>query len=189
MLEGLLIQQCAPTLAGIKCANLFMYIFNNKQEAEDELINANKTLNERGVYIIPLKWQDTSVLIYTFRKTSLLSYLLDSKVKYVLGRCGYDVDEQDPEKYLKLSIDCLIRNIKKSDCFPHEIGLFLGYPVEDVIGFIRYKGRNCKLCGLWKVYSDVDNKQKIFDKYKRCTEIYEKIFAQGRSMRDMTVVA
>lgn len=36
--------------------------------------------------------------------------------------------------------------------FPHEVGFFLGYPAEDVVGFIRNKGQNFKFCGRWKVY-------------------------------------
>ena len=35
--------------------------------------------------------------------------------------------------------------------FPHELGLLLGYPVEDVLGFIRNEGRNYLYCGYWKV--------------------------------------
>ena len=42
--------------------------------------------------------------------------------------------------------------------FPHEIGIFLGYPLADVAGFIRNKGRNCKCIGTWKVYGDAFEK-------------------------------
>ena len=40
-----------------------------------------------------------------------------------------------------------------SCAFPHEIGLFLGYPFEDVMGFIENKGENYLCSGCWKVYS------------------------------------
>ena len=42
------------------------------------------------------------------------------------------------------------------DDFPHEVGLFLGYPPGDVEGFRLNHGRNFKLCGLWKVYCDME---------------------------------
>ena len=32
--------------------------------------------------------------------------------------------------------------MEEKGAFPHEIGLLLGYPVEDVLGFIRYQGKN-----------------------------------------------
>ena len=50
------------------------------------------------------------------------------------------------------------------------IGLFLGYPPEDVEGFCRNKGQNCKLCGLWKVYGRVDTAEKMFRLYALCRE-------------------
>ena len=36
--------------------------------------------------------------------------------------------------------------------FPHEIGLLLGYPPEDVSGFIENGGKNFLCSGYWKVY-------------------------------------
>ena len=50
------------------------------------------------------------------------------------------------------AIEWLRMRLASGDGFPHEIGLFLGYPVEDVLGFIENAGQNCKCCGCWKVY-------------------------------------
>ena len=71
--------------------------------------------------------------------------------------------------------------------FPHEIGLFLGYPIDDVISFIENKGKNFKCCGCWKVYHDEDNAKKTFEKYKKCTNIYCKKYLQGSSLKRLTV--
>ena len=38
--------------------------------------------------------------------------------------------------------------------FPHEIGIFLGYPPADVDGFMHRK-EDCRISGLWKVYDDI----------------------------------
>lgn len=46
--------------------------------------------------------------------------------------------------------------------FPHEIGLFLGYPTEDVRGFIRYGGSNALCSGYWKVYENPSVKTAMF---------------------------
>ena len=43
--------------------------------------------------------------------------------------------------------------MKNEQGFPHEIGVILGYPVEDVIEFEKHQGKNCKYCGCWKRYS------------------------------------
>ena len=39
--------------------------------------------------------------------------------------------------------------------FPHEIGVFLGYPLKDVKYFISRRGNGYHMCGEWKVYHDV----------------------------------
>ena len=54
--------------------------------------------------------------------------------------------------------------------FPHEIGLFLGYPPEDVEGFCRYQGQNYKLCGRWKVYGDREAACRRFQRYDHCRD-------------------
>ena len=69
------------------------------------------------------------------------------------------------------------------------MGLFLGYPLDDVTGFIEQKGKNYKCCGIWKVYGDEQKTQVIFQKLKKCSEIYQKLFADGRSILQLTVAA
>lgn len=54
--------------------------------------------------------------------------------------------------------------------FPHEIGIFLGYPIWDVEGFIEHKGQNYKFCGYWKVYQDVEGAKLKFKEYDRIRE-------------------
>lgn len=39
--------------------------------------------------------------------------------------------------------------------FPHEMGILLGYPVEDVEGFIINNGKNELYTGYWKVYDNL----------------------------------
>ena len=73
--------------------------------------------------------------------------------------------------------------------FPHEIGVFLGYPIEDVIGFINNKGCNFKCCGYWKVYGDKEKAIKEFARYDKCRMIYTKLWNQGRSILKLTVAA
>ena len=44
-----------------------------------------------------------------------------------------------------------IRDSRESGEFPHEVGLFLSYPPEDVKGFIDHRANNFKCAGLWTV--------------------------------------
>lgn len=89
------------------------------------------------------------------------------------------------EKYLF----CLKKRLCECNGFPHEIGVFLGYPLDDVKGFILNKGRGCKCCGLWKVYCNECETRKLFDKIQKCTQVYLQVFEEGRNLTQMTVCA
>ena len=73
--------------------------------------------------------------------------------------------------------------------FPHEIGLFLGYPPEDVAGFIRHQGSHYKLCGKWKVYGDVERAKALFCEYDRCSECLQRHLNSGGRLSDFTAAA
>ena len=81
----------------------------------------------------------------------------------------------------------LIRRLCEYEEFPHEIGLFLGYPPEDVCGFIENKAGGCKCAGCWKVYGDADAARKTFAKYKKCSGVYAALYANGTSIERLTV--
>ena len=91
-------------------------------------------------------------------------WLSEKRVSELLESCGYDTELSVEEK-----LDILEERISCSS-FPHEIGIFLGYPVDDVLGFIENKGANYLFCGFWKVYRDADGAKKTFDKYVHCRD-------------------
>lgn len=181
LLEFALIEHCAPTLAGIKTASLFSYFFQGKQLVLEELEIVNQKLNVRGVYVEALLWREASVLVYVYRPRYLQAKLYCQETMELLKTYGY-ADGR---------VESCIRHLKQRlydyDCFPHEIGVFLGYPIEDVKGFIENRGKNCKSCGMWKVYCNEWEKIKQFEKFKKCTEVYKRVFEEGRRLSQMTV--
>lgn len=54
-LESQIIKQCAPTLAGLKTANLFNYSYKDAKVFSKELKEIGYKLQEKGVYIECLK--------------------------------------------------------------------------------------------------------------------------------------
>ncbi len=65
--------------------------------------------------------------------------------------------------------------------YPHEIGVLLGYPLEDVIGFIE--SQSCIMIGTWKVYnSNPDEAQQRFKLYKSVREYFIKEVRNGRKI-------
>ena len=81
----------------------------------------------------------------------------------------------------------LIRRFRESGEFPHEVGLFLSYPPEDVQGFIDHRACDFKCAGLWKVYSDEARAHRLFDRFKRCTEDYCARWRAGSDIGQLAV--
>ena len=62
-------------------------------------------------------------------------------------------------------------------------------PLEDVVGFIENAGQNYKCSGCWKVYCNECETRKLFAKYKKCREVYRRLWKQGRDIRTLTVAS
>lgn len=182
MSEQMLITYCSPTLAGIKTGNLFSCAYDDVDEIKRCVRKLNKKLLKKGVRVLPLQYKDNRALIYVYRP-SLLGRDLDCDFACeILNRQGYVC--KSPE----FCIVQLIRRLRQQSEFPHEIGLFLGYPPEDVHGFIENKAECFKCVGCWKVYGDEKKALKTFERYKKCTAAYNKQWAKGKSIERLTAV-
>lgn len=182
MSDEMILKHCAPTLARIKTANLFTCEVKSREELSVALRKYNKQFVKKGLRILPLRYKDGRALIYVYRPSLLSEDLKHSYSKKLLNSLGYLPNS------VGLSVVRLIKRLGEVEGFPHEIGLFLGYPPEDVKGFIEDGSRNYKCKGCWKVYSDEERAQKLFEKYKKCTSVYAEKWAQGRSL-DKLIVA
>ncbi|WP_390440152.1 DUF3793 family protein [Lactonifactor longoviformis] len=176
-----LIRHCSPTLAGVKTGSLFNYPTDNIKEPEAFISLWNKELEEKGIQLRILRESEKKVLIYVYRERCLGNILQEEKAGHILKKYGYDGMNTE-ECIQHLSLRC-----KNSSCFPHEIGLFLGYPIHDVEGFIEHGGKNCRMCGCWKVYCEEESARRTFALYEKCSRIYSRLFYQGKSIGQLTV--
>ncbi|MCC3869532.1 DUF3793 family protein [Terrisporobacter mayombei] len=171
MIDKLLIKYASPTLAGVKTGSLFKVYTHNKSNLNIEIKNYNLLLNSLDVYLDIIYTCDKYDLIYLYRSKMLLNDLKNKSVIDFLSTYGYEcINIEDYIFHLKVRFKFFHKT-------PHEIGVFLGYPLNDVKDFIKYKGNNFKICGCWKVYNDVElciNKFKIFKKYTQLfTYLYD----------------
>lgn len=177
----MVVRHCAPTLAGIKTGSIFSCDYSSRQELRNDIRQLNQKLVPKGLRIIPLRYSEERVLIYVFRPNDLASDLSDAEARLLLREAGYH-SERTEQCILEL-----IHRLNSGKEFPHEIGLFLSYPPEDVQGFIQNKARNCKCIGCWKVYGDEAAAKLQFERYQKCTELYCKQWAMGASVEQLTV--
>lgn len=174
--EETLIYQCSPTLAGIKTGNLFACAFKNRDELRATVRRFNRILVPKGVRMIPLRFENGKAMIYVYRPIRLAADLNADRAKLILSDKAYPIGSPDR------CIAELMRRLKSGEGFPHEIGLFLGYPAEDVEGFIRCKARSFKSVGTWKVYGDAAAAHDEFTRFKECRSAFQEAYSNGRSM-------
>ena len=165
----------APTLLGVKCANLISFDMCEGTIAEYLHEFADK-LSENGLAAIQLCECCKRTLVYIYNVKMLTAWLSMPKVRQFLSEYGYTCDMSLEQKLRRLS--CRI----SCGSFPHEIGAFLGYPVEDIRGFISNSGKNCLLCGYWKVYDNAEKAQQTFKTYDRCRDILFDRLNQGLNL-------
>lgn len=183
MLERYLIEHCAPTLASLKTANLFSLNFSSEKNFDKQFNQWNHRLSVKGISLLLLHCYQDSALIYVYRRDRLSADLRQPGVAAFLRRYGYAAADIDA------ALARLSERFGSGGAFPHEIGLFLGYPLADVIGFIENGGQNCKLCGCWKVYQDEAAAGRLFARFKKCKAVYCRLWKEGKSVLQLTVAA
>lgn len=183
MSEEVIVKYCSPTLAGLKTGSLFSCSYDDQNELLGFLRELNLSLGSKGIRFLPLRFKNKKALIYAFRPSRLFTELKNEEAEKLLSERGYHIDNCGK---------CLARLRKRlgeSREFPHEIGLFLGYPVEDVKGFIDNKAACAKCSGCWKVYGDEKKAKQLFAQYKKCTCVYEKQWCAGKPLTQLAVAS
>ncbi len=176
LVETKMALQCAPLIAGIKIANLLIVSYSDED-------NVRAILKKSGIIHYRLLRQDGKTTFLLFYKTQLTTYLQNPDVQCILKANGYK----------DLSLGGIFRTFQyryqtymnQGEGFPHEMGLLLGYPVEDVEGFIEHKGHKFLFSGYWKVYGNVEEKQKLFCEYENAKETVIQLLDKGMDIRSI----
>ena len=171
--------QCAPLITGLKASNLLTIPWS-EYESMLEVLRGSKILSfflgeteNRGVFFL-------------YRTDKMEKLLQDEEVAAFLQERGYD----------ELILNSVLTSFRMrylayregKEEFPHEMGILLEYPVEDVEGFIRYGGRNYLCSGYWKVYKDRESKQELFRKFEYARENLIQLLSFQVGMKDILAI-
>lgn len=170
----MMIQYSAPTICNIKSGNLFFA--RNNTFSSSSFIEWKKDLYRYGISAFSLQLSENSTAILVLNICWARKILDDIFVKAYLLEKGYKT------KGAFEFVNELFSRMKDIQGFPHEVGIILGYPLEDVIEFENNQGKNCKYCGLWKSYSDVETARLCKCRFTECSHLCKNWYNEGYSL-------
>ena len=178
--EKALAYHCAPALAGIKAGNLISCSKEKYPNFPEMIKLYQDAMKQKGICFEILHECDRNYLLFMYRKNLLKSRLEMKEIRGLLVQIGYP-----PFGTLEEMIDYLKIRFEENQEFPHEVGVFLGYPPQDILGFWKNRGKNYKLCGHWKVYGDVEEARRMFQQFDKCRNGICRRLSEGISLTQM----
>lgn len=163
-IEKFLLYNSSLVLAGLKPA-VTVTLKKNGENLYDKWIQYGiDFLNKINLSFISLRENNSALILLIYSKKELEKYILKKEIKEFLGRLGY-LENDNIEDYIKK----LKERYDQYNC-PHELGLFLGIPIEDVKDFMECSDKKCLGCGYWKVYNNYNKAKEIFEEYDKVKE-------------------
>lgn len=203
LLRRVLLEKAAATLTGHKPASLFSLRREQFPRFAETFCTLRREV-EDTVALRCFRKRTQSYLVFVYRPAALCALLRAQELRDFLTAldypaalmeacaehhrcaraCGHCRREASP-----LQLECLLAEVAKRmrrDDFPHEVGLFLGYPLRDVEGFIRCRGREASSCAGWKVYGDaaaVEEAEARAALYRETSRRLLRFYEEGSDLR------
>lgn len=137
---------------------------------------AKKTAG-RGMRLAWLASRGSGCMLLAWRPAMVKDLLSVKENRVFLADAGLPVDSDD---VLACEFVGRLRAYYAGRAgFPHEVGLMLGYPVEDVRGFMADGGRGAKVVGRWRCYGDVPAARRRFEELGRAELACKRLYAEG----------
>jgi hypothetical protein len=176
-LASFLVLELAEVLQGAKPANL-VAIANKRRPCGRNLYQLWKEhgaalVAESGLAVRELADRGSSQLLLLYSPEALANLLSQKSVTVILGKAGY-TQLQDQQSVL----DELALRIA-GEGFPHEIGVFLGYPLKDVVGFMGWARLSYTCQGPWKIFGNPSPSLQLARLHRECRCRMSEILAAG----------
>ena len=189
--ETVMIEQCAPVLAGLKPAGLFRYETRDRADLARRVAGWNAQLNPKGLQVRVLRGciATRQYLVYVYRAAKLQTVLADAAVRGFLAR-----EATVCRRMLRTATRCWISSAcgcaarRRRRISPRDRGIS-GLSAGGCGGFIRHRGKCFTCCGCWKSYGDPAAAQQHFDQLAKCTAVYLRLFHSGTPILKLAVAA
>lgn len=167
----------APALCGIKPACLFSMDGTSYESGAEKLRSWTTDFSSRNVHLVPLRMDGGRFLLFVYDRILLERLCGVPRNAAYLAAKGYPTG-----RGFGAVLSELLRRLSSGGAFPHEVGLFLGYPLEDVVGFETCGAERFKFSGFWKVYGDRASAIRKMGEYRACTEACMRLLRSGLSV-------
>ena len=169
----------SPVIAGIKPSSTITLTRGAKGLYNLWQSMGKKFLDEIGLKSINLREDEKSLVALVYNENALEDTLSQECNLTFLEDIGYCREDNIDEL-----LSGLISRYKEVHC-PHELGIFLGIPLEDVKAFMECTRENCLMCGYWKVYGDKEKATRIFNHYDKSKDIAMKGIMKGVTLNNI----
>lgn len=175
--DQIIVHSSSPTFCNIKPGNLFFV--KNEAFDNDKFEAWKKSFFSHGLMAFSSQISESSAAILVLNVCWARKILADVFVQSYLSEKRYHTGSVFD------FVEELFSRMIENEGFPHEVGVILGYPVEDVIEFENHQGHDCKYCGCWKSYSDVDKARDCHCRFTECSRLCKKWYDEGFSINQI----
>ena len=180
--SGKIAAQCSPVIKGIKPSNLLM--LRDYGAAEGWWL-VRRALWGTNLEAKCLYGTSQTSMWLVYRRDLLSAQLGGEAQKQFLETYGYRTGSL---QILLGRLSARLGSYKRGEReFPHELGVFLGYPMEDVLGFISHKGKDSICTGYWKVYGNEAQARRLFALYDDARADVFRRMKQGLCLKQIAV--
>ena len=181
-LASFLVLELAEVLQGEKPANL-VCLANKRRSCGRNLYllwqeHGQALLEESGLRVRVLADRGSSILLLLYCPVALGSLLGQKSVNVILGKAGY----REPADQAKVLDE--LESRMAGEGFPHEIGVFLGYPLKDVVGFMGWAQLAFTCQGPWKIFGNPAQSLRLAETHRECRCLVSRELASGRDPHD-----
>jgi Protein of unknown function (DUF3793) len=176
-LASFLALEAAEVLLGTKPANL-VNVANRFRPCGRNLYQLWKKhgadlLLESGIEAMEMIDRGSSVLLLLYCPNQLRDLLACKSVAVILQKAGYSSPSNAEQTLLEL------QSRLATERFPHEIGIFLGYPLKDVVGFMGWARISFTCQGPWKIFGDPSESLRLAESHRQCRYMMSCQLASG----------
>jgi len=161
-----LVESLAPLVWGIKPSVLLNVSLENELEWKEfeRLFTQQKALQIKKIRKLNGRLQ-----VIFYQREILDSVLRQKPIQDFLRTLSY------PKQYsLKAYLSLLKHRITSLE-FPHEVGVFLGYPLKDVLSFMGLLPLPYRKTQGWRIYGDESPSNEVYEKYRQARSMMRKL--------------